>query len=383
MIARILPSLRRSFLIFVGVITIVVLGFLLWPSPIDPLPYEPAPGAPLTGPLAPNSALTEAELLGDGRLNIPEDVAFDSEGRLYTATGDGRLLRLTREAGSAERVEMVAELGGHPLGLIVGPNDVLYVANHGVGLQAVEPDGTVRLLADRFGERPILFADDLDVSREGVVYFSDASSRFNNTTLDTGPPYLPLDLLEGRPHGALYAYDTRTGEIRLLLGDLYFANGVALTSAEDAVLVVETARHRVRRLWLEGPRAGETDILIGDVPGLADGITSDRRGYLYVTLQTLRTPLFDTFLAPRPWAKALAAKVPRGILRRSGGRYGLVVVYDEAGQPVASLHDPEGQTAFSVANAVPHEGRLYLGSLGNDAIAVVPNPVAGDAAIIK
>lgn len=352
------------------------IGYLtLLPSPIDPVAYNPEPGLLLKGPLAPNEALTGAELWGDDKLYVPEDIAFDSQGRLYTATGDGRVLRVTRGTQDKETIELIAEVGGHPLGLVIGGDDTLYVANHGVGLQAVSLDGTVRLLTNRYRERPIRFADDLDVSRDGIVYFTDASAKFNNSTLDSGPPYLPLDMLEARPNGTLYAYNTRTGETRLLLDGLYFANGVVLTQDESAVLIVETPRYRIRRLWLTGPKTGTSDIFADRLAGLADGITSDRQGNQYVAIQTLRTALLDEILHPRPWAKALLAKLPKSLWVRPR-RYGLVIVYDEkTGKPITSLHDPQGRVVFSVANAVPYQGKLYLGTLSNDAIAVLPNPV--------
>jgi hypothetical protein len=235
MSTRTKQALRLGGGVALGMIVLSAVALTLMPSPIDPVAYRPEPGPPLEGPLAPNNLLTHAELWGDGTLYIPEDVAFDSEGRLYTATGDGRVLRLTRIAEDRHAVEPVADVGGHPLGLAVGPGDTLYVANHGVGLQAVAPDGGVRLLTDRYGDRPIRFADDLDVSTSGVVYFSDASHRFNNTTLDSGPPYLPLDLLEARPHGALYAYDTRsrTGPKRYA-HQLLWPRSVRLTVAIDS-----------------------------------------------------------------------------------------------------------------------------------------------------
>ena len=104
------------------------------PSPIDPVAYNPEPGLLLKGSLAPNEALTGAELWGDGKLYVPEDIAFDSQGRLYTATGDGRVLRVTRDTQNKETIELIAEVGGHPLGLVIGRDDTLYIANHGVGL---------------------------------------------------------------------------------------------------------------------------------------------------------------------------------------------------------------------------------------------------------
>src|SRR5206468_664343 len=62
--------------------------------------------------------------------------------------------------------------------------------------------------------------------RDGTVYFSDASDRFRQ------PDYL-LDLFEARPHGRLLRYDPGSRRTIVLLRDLYFANGVALSQGED------------------------------------------------------------------------------------------------------------------------------------------------------
>lgn len=347
--------------------------FVAIPAPIEPEAFEPEPGITLAGVFAPNTALQEAELIADGRLDIPEDVAFDSSGRLYTGTHDGWINRLTLTGGRAA-VERFADVGGHPLGLIFGRDDTLYVANHGVGLQSVTPGGSVRLLTENFGDQRIRFVDDLDISSDGTIYFSDASARFNNSTIEGGPPYLPLDMLEARPHGALYAYDLATGQTRQLLDELYFANGVALTADESTVLVVETPRYQVRRLWLTGAAAGTTDIVIDRVPGFADGITSDGNGRVFVSIQSPRSTFLDDIVHPRPWLKMLISKLPTQLWVRPR-RYGLVLVYDErSGEPLGALHDPQGGVVFSVANTVPHGDRLYLGSLSNNAIASVQNP---------
>ena len=46
------------------------------------------------------------------------------------------------------------------------------------GLLRLNPDGSIDVLANTFEGQPILFADDLDISADGVVWFSDASQRF-------------------------------------------------------------------------------------------------------------------------------------------------------------------------------------------------------------
>jgi len=79
------------------------------------------------------------------------------------------------------------------------------------------------------------FADDAIEASDGSVYFSDASSKF-------GLFDWFLDVLEAKPHGRLLKYDPSTKRTSVVLSDLAFANGVALSPDEDFLVVCETWR---------------------------------------------------------------------------------------------------------------------------------------------
>lgn len=66
-----------------GFLAIIIAIFLLQSPPIDPAAYTPASPPPPTGTLAPNTLLSEAELLASGKINGPEDLTVDSQGRIY------------------------------------------------------------------------------------------------------------------------------------------------------------------------------------------------------------------------------------------------------------------------------------------------------------
>jgi len=68
---------------------------------------------------------------------------------------------------------------------------------------------------------------------DGSVYFSDASTKFENDKW-------VLDLLEAKPYGRLLKYDPITRKTTVLLDGLWFANGVALSAKEDFILICET-----------------------------------------------------------------------------------------------------------------------------------------------
>jgi sugar lactone lactonase YvrE len=175
-----------------------------------------------------------------------------------------------------------------------------------------------------------------------------------------------LDLLEARPHGRLLSYHPGSGETRVLLKDLYFANGVALSANEDFVLVNETYRYRISRYWLKGEQAGTQDVFIDNLPGLPDNLQGDRAGTFWVALPTPRKADAD-FLHRHPWLKAQLAKLPRALWPKAIP-YGFAIALNEQGEIVRSLHDTSGTHLRMVTSVKPVGDYLYFGSLDNDRI---------------
>ncbi len=341
-----------------GLLCAAFVTLVVWPSPIMPLAWEPPSMSPLEGPWAVNEKLREAEIVAAGHVYGPEDVDVDGEGRMYGGTVNGDIVRI----GRSGRPEIFAQTGGRPLGLDFAPNGELIVADAIKGLLAIDVQGQVRTLSTEADGVPFGFTDDVVVASDGRIYFSDASWRHG---IDD---YL-LDLLEARPHGRLLRYDPKDGSTETLLDGLYFANGVALSLAEDFVLVNETYRFRITRYWLSGPRAGTSEIFLDGLPGFPDGISSDGAGTFWLAMFTVRNPQSD-FLAPRPWLKSLIAKLPRMLWPKSEP-YGLIAALNEDGRVMRSLHDPGGGHLYEVTSVDVHGDALYLGSLHNDRIGIV------------
>ncbi len=319
--------------------------------------YSPAVPPELSGPLAVNSALAATERFAEHLLQGPEDVAVDSAGRIYAGTDDGRIVRVDLRADGSQHVETFADTDGRPLGLHFDADDRLIVADAARGLLAVDTEGEIEVLATEADGVAFNFTDDLDIASDGRIYFSDASSRYGHET------YL-YDLLEAKPHGRLLRHDPATGRTEVLLADLYFANGIALSQAEDFVLINETYRYRIARYWLSGPKAGTADVFADNLPGFPDGVSSNRRGTFWVALFTVRNPIMDR-LHPRPWFKAQLAKLPK-FLWPKPRPYGLVLAFDEAGTVIRTLQDPSGERVPQVTSAEEVDGYLYLGNLNRD-----------------
>jgi sugar lactone lactonase YvrE len=324
----------------------------LTPSPIEPLAWQPQPAPQMSGVLEPNDTLMKAELLGQGQIHGPEDTAVDAQGRVYAGLHDGRVVRI-----ADGQVETFAATGGRPLGMDFDAQGNLIVADAYKGLLRIDPAGQIEVLTTAAAGVPFAFTDDLDIARDGRIYFTDASSKFQQ------PDYL-LDLLEGQPHGRLLRFDPASGKTEVLLDGLYFANGVALSQHEDFVLVNETYRYRIQRYWLTGDKAGQHETFADNLPGMPDNLQGDRAGTFWVALPTPRKSDAD-FLQNQPWIKAQLAKLPRALWPKPAS-YGLAIALNEKGEIVQSLHDTSGTHLRMVTSVKPVGDYLYLGSLDND-----------------
>uniref|UniRef100_A0A653E9V6 SMP-30/Gluconolactonase/LRE-like region domain-containing protein n=1 Tax=Pseudomonas marincola TaxID=437900 RepID=A0A653E9V6_9PSED len=160
---------------------------VITPSPIDPLAWD-APTAPtLTGVLEPNDTLMKAELVGKGKLHGPEDTAVDAQGRVYAGQADGTIVRID----SNDKVELFADTQGRPLGMDFDAQGNLIVADAYKGLLSIDPQGAIKVLTTEAEGLPFAFTDDLDIASDGTIYFSDASSRFEQPRLLARPAGSP------------------------------------------------------------------------------------------------------------------------------------------------------------------------------------------------
>lgn len=332
------------------------------PVPIDPAPWNPPAGPRLTGAYAPNQRLAAIERLGSGLGRGPEDVAVDRQGRIYAGVEDGRIVRMASDGSGAETFTVT---GGRPLGLDFDAAGNLLVADAYRGLLSITPEGEVRVLATGHGGTPFGLTDDVDVAPGGTVYFSDASWKFTLAEF-------MADLMEHRPNGRLLAYDPASGETRLVLDSLYFANGVAVSDDGRFVLVVETGKYRVRRVWLQGDAAGTSETFIENLPGFPDGISADGTGRFWLTLVAPRDAYLDMQLLPSPFMRRVIWRLPDAFLPEPG-RYGFVLRLDGRGRVGDVLQDPASR--YAQITSVEQVGRyLFFGSLVEDAVGRLAAP---------
>jgi sugar lactone lactonase YvrE len=295
------------------------------------------------------------EICGTG----PEDVVIDSEGRIVTGVDDGRILRLSADG---RHQDVLTSTGGRPLGIELLAEDMLVVCDAFRGLLRVDPVlGDVEVLVDEVDGERMRFCNNAAVASDGTIYFSDTSRRF---TVD----YWKADVLEHSGTGRLLRYDAG-GKVEVLLDGLHFPNGVALSPDESCLVVAEMSAYRLLRIWLSGPHAGTHDVLVDNLPGFVDNVSTGSDGLFWLALPSPRNPLLDRLHGLPPLLRQAAWALPER-LQPDTRPTTWVIALDGEGRVVHDLQGPGDEYRF-VTSARERDGRVYLGSLEMRGVGVL------------
>jgi sugar lactone lactonase YvrE len=254
---------------------------------IDPVVWQPPKATERSRQTRAGSfELTVYGLPGAGS----EDVALDAEGRVLTGLVDGRILRVSPDG---RHIETVADTQGRPLGIEVDAEGRLVVCDARHGLLRVDPaSGAVDQLVERIGTTPMLFCNNAALTADGTVYFTDSSQRF-------GIDHYQGELLAHSGTGRLFRR-TPEGTVDLVADGLQFANGVALAPDESWLVVAETGGYCLDRIWLSGPRAGQREPLVENLPAFPDNVSTGSDGLIWVALPSRRNAILDRLLPAPP-----------------------------------------------------------------------------------
>ena len=349
--------MKRLFSLLMIVTFASVFYFLLWPVPVDPTSWQAPEDLGYTGPFHSNNRLAGLEFVDIGPETGPEAVAVDAEGRIYAGTAQGWIVRLDKDGKNPENWVNTA---GRPLGMAFSPDGHLIVADAMEGLLSIGSDGQVAVLAGSAQGLPIAWADDLDVARDGKIYFTDASSKFNPASAGNSMDASMLDLIEHGGAGRLLMYDPATQRASVLADGLQFANGVAVSHDGMSVLFNETGAYRVMRYWLEGPLKGKITPVLENLPGFPDNITRGMDGRYWVALVAPRNALLDKF-SDQPFMRKILVRLPK-FIRPKARHYGHIFAINDQGKVLADLQDPTG--AFPAnTSALETPAYILLGSL--------------------
>ncbi|OIV98359.1 hypothetical protein TanjilG_16686 [Lupinus angustifolius] len=349
--------LAFSSLVLAALVSLILQVFYF--SPIDPLPLQILPHSSSTFSTK-NNQLQNVIKLGEGELKDPEDVCVDKEGTLYTATRDGWIKRLPRN-GNWENWK---HIDSHTLLGITTTKGGIIVCDTIKGLLKVTEDG-VSVLVSHVNGSQLSFADDVIEGSDGSVYLSVASTKF-------GLHNWHLDVLEARPHGQLLKYNPTSNEIDIVLDNLAFANGVALSKDEDYLVICESWKFRCLRYWLKGVKKGTTDIFIENLPGGPDNINLAPDGSFWIALIQV-CPKGLEFVHTSKIAKLLLASSPRLFNLFNGAKKKATVVKVATdGKIIQRFDDNNGKVVRFVTSALEFEDHLYLGSLSSNFVGKLP-----------
>ncbi|XP_067617532.1 adipocyte plasma membrane-associated protein Hemomucin [Eurosta solidaginis] len=384
--------------------------------PRTTFPYKAfyvAPAKDLKGALELNHHLDGGERLLEGRVYGPECL-IARKNEIYTGIHGGEVIKLT-----ADHVTHVAKIGqpceeiyeearcGRPLGLAFdtqGNNIIVADAYYGIW-QIDLNNNQKKLLVSPHQELPgkgvnrkAKIFNSVAVDRKGDIYWTDSSSDFEI-----------LDLVYAtfaNPSGRLFKYDRVNNVSKVLLDELFFANGVVISPEEDFVVVAETGGMRLTKYHLKGGKVGQSEVFVEGLPGLPDNLTPDAEGIwvplvlaadsehpsasnIFANFPSIRVflaRLLNLFELPfRLINNAYPNKLAQQFIHFIGHcestlfmapKRQTIVRLDWNGNIVGSLHGSD-KSVGHVSHVLEFNDYLYLGSPFNRFLARVKSPRAG------
>lgn len=347
-------------------VTLVLISYLaFWPVDVAPTAWHSPSNYGYTGDFSRNNQLSQIqriELNGDIG---PEDLAINQNGDVYFSllSGDIKFIDATG------KIHSWVNTGGRPLGIEFDQQDNLLVADAFNGLLSISPTGEITTLVDRIDGEMLHYADDVDVASNGVIYFSDASSKFPAKKYGTYGASL-LDINEHGGHGRIIEYNPINKTTTVLAKDINFANGVTLSHDEQYVLFNETGSYRVLRLALSGEKRGRIDVVIDNLPGFPDNLAQGNNGVYWLGLVSPRSKPLD-LLSDSPNLRKVIQRLPE-FMRPKAQNYGHLIAINDAGEVVFNLQDPKGIYG-QTTGALEVGDKLYVSSLHETALGMLKN----------
>lgn len=201
---------------------------------------------------------------GEGPLWIPADGGY----LIFSDVPGKKLKRWDAAKGLTD----FREVNGPNGNVLDGQGRLITCEETGRRLTLTEPDGTVRVLADKFEDKKINSPNDVVVRNDGSIWFTD-------------PPYgLPRGTAKDQEKNNVFRLDPKTGHLTAVVTDLDRPNGLCFSPDHKKLYIADSGRPRhikvfeVKEDGTLGPAAvfGQTD------KGNPDGMKCDEQGNLWV-----------------------------------------------------------------------------------------------------
>ncbi len=314
-----------------------------------------------------NDRLKDVSLIGLGRIEAPEDVILDRHDNLYAGSRHGDIIRFFPP--DYEKMEVYAHIGGQPLGMAFDRQDNLYVCIGGMGLYRITPDRKVEKATDETNrslrsvndDSRLRLADDLDITDDGRIFFSEATVRYEMHEW-------PVDGLEARGNGRIICYDTNTNTTHTVLRGLRFPNGICVSRNGQSILFAETWGCCVKRYWFDGPKKGQVEMVIDNLPGFPDNINLSSDGNYWLAMVGMRSPALDLAWRMPGFRTRMAKRVPLDEWLFPNINTGCVLRFNEKGEVLETYWDMAGVNHPMITSMREHKGYLYLGGIMSNRI---------------
>ena len=331
------------------------------------LPAAPSTAADSGTAYAMNDRLRDVYSIGVGQVESPEDVILDDNDDLYCGSRHGDIVRFF--APDYKKMEIYAHIGGQTLGMAFDAHNNLCVCVGGMGLYRVSPERKVEKLTDEtnrsmlsvIDDSRLRLADDLDIAPDGRIFFSEATIRYEMHDWHT-------DALEGRGSGRIICYEPRTKHTHTVLSNLIFPNGICIGSDGQSILFAETWGCTIKRYWFDGPRTGQVEVLIPNLPGYPDNINRASDGNYWCGLIGMRSQVFDLAMRKPGFRTRMVKQLQVDEWFSPNLNTGCVIKFNERGEVLESLWDLHGVNHPMITSMREHRGYLYLGGLSNNRI---------------
>jgi gluconolactonase len=175
--------------------------------------------------------------------------------------------------GSERGAEVWREPSGQANGLTIDHEQRLIACEHrNRRVTRTEADGTITVLADRYGDGRLNSPNDVVTKSDGSVYFTD-------------PPYGIEPHEREQPCNGVYCLHP-DGTLMLVAADFERPNGLAFSPDERILYIDDSGRRHMRAFDVRADGTLADGRILADMdhpqPGSPDGMKVDMEGHLYV-----------------------------------------------------------------------------------------------------